>query len=361
MQPARSYSPLRYIPGICAVSPPISAQPAARQALREAANELVEHARLQFFAADVIEKKKRPRAEHRDVVHAMIHEIGADGVVFVQRESDFQFRPDAVDARDQHRLAHSEKFGAEQSAEAADFPEHLRAVRLPDERLDPALQPVAKIDIDAGARVGFFHLVRTRARRVLIISDPRTSVGCAFLLGQRFGAGFAFFHDELVQLRIDRQRIIAGETGEAKFVHRPAGRAHHSFDIEITEAVDAEIFADFLHRHLVRDQLFRIGKIDAVMAGEPVRRTAHAHVHFLRAGFAQIDDAGARGRSAHDRIVDHHDAFSFHHFLDQIQFHPHVEIANQLARLEERAADVVIADKGVLVGNFSSCAKPSAA
>ena len=130
-----------------------------------------------------------------------------------------------------------------------------------------------------------------------------------------------------------------------------AGGANHSFEIEIAETVDPEIFADFRHRFLVRDQFFRIGKIDPVMAGKAMRRTTHPHVHFLRAGFAQVDDAGARGRSPNDRIVDHHDAFSFHRFLDQVEFHPHIEVANELARLKKGAPDVVIADEGVLVGN----------
>ena len=43
--------------------------------------QLIEDARLQFLRADVIEKKKRARAENGNVVHAMIHKIGADGVV----------------------------------------------------------------------------------------------------------------------------------------------------------------------------------------------------------------------------------------------------------------------------------------
>src|SRR5437867_11785960 len=70
---------------------------------RESSDELIENACLKFFAADVIEKEKRPAAEYGDVVHAVIHQIGADGVVPVRRESDFHFRADAIDAGDQHR------------------------------------------------------------------------------------------------------------------------------------------------------------------------------------------------------------------------------------------------------------------
>ena len=82
----------------------------------------------------------------------------------------------------------------------------------------------------------------------------------------------------------------------------------------------------------------------------------------LRAGFAQVHYARARGRAADDRIIHHDDAFSGHHFLDQIQFYSHIEIANELARLQKRAADVVIADKGVRETEcLAPAAKPSAA
>ena len=74
-----------------------------------------------------------------------------------------------------------------------------------------------------------------------------------FLLDQCFRPRLALFHDELVERGIDREGIIAGETGQTKFVHRSSGRADHSFDVEITKTVDAEIFPDFFHRHLVRD------------------------------------------------------------------------------------------------------------
>src|SRR5438067_10325896 len=74
-----------------------------------------------------------------------------------------------------------------------------------------------------------------------------------FLVGQRFGALLAAFHDELVQSRIDRQGIIPIETGEAKTVQRFSRRANHSFHIKITETVHTKIFADVFHRHLVGD------------------------------------------------------------------------------------------------------------
>ena len=39
--------------------------------------------------------------------------------------------------------------------------------------------------------------------------------------------------------------------------------------------------------------------------------------------------------SSDDGIIDHDHAFPFHRFLDQIEFHPHIEVANKLARLKK--------------------------
>src|SRR6266850_263064 len=172
-----------------------------------------------------------------------------------------------------------------------------------------------------------------------------------FLIGERFGAVLAFFHNELVQCRVNGQGIISIETGQAKAIHRFSRRPYHAFHIEVTEAVDTEVFADVSHRHLVRNQLIRIRKIDAVVTSKPVRRTAYAHVHFFGASFAQGHYARSRGRPPYDRVVHNHDPFSGHHFLDQIQLYPHIEIADKLARLQKRSANVVIADKGVGIRN----------
>src|SRR4029077_13596111 len=92
--------------------------------------------------------------------------------------------------------------------------------------------------------------------------------GLCFLIGQRFGALLAAFHDELVQRRIDGQGIIAVETRQAKTIQRFSRRANHPFHIKVTETVHPEIFADVFHRHLVRDQFFRVGKTNALGAGK---------------------------------------------------------------------------------------------
>src|SRR5438046_561624 len=137
-------------------------------------------------------------------------------------------------------------------------------------------------------------------------------------LGESTRTLFPLFHDKFIQRRIDGQGIIPVKTSEAKRIGGPTGGLDHSFNVEIAETIDIEILADFFHRHLVSDQLFRIGKIDPVMAGETMRRTTHSQMHLFRACFSQVDDARSRGGPTHNRIVHHYDSFPFHHFLDQI-------------------------------------------
>ena len=85
----------------------------------------------------------------------------------IQGEGDLQFRTDAVDARYENRVAHATKVGAKQSAEAADFSKHLRAVRLSDEGLNSPLESIPEIDIYTGASVSLSLLCHPeRVRRI---------------------------------------------------------------------------------------------------------------------------------------------------------------------------------------------------
>src|SRR6266705_161254 len=95
----------------------------------------------------------------------MIHQIDADGVVPVHRKGHLQFCADAIDAGDQHWLAHPGKIRREQSAKAANFSKHFRIMCLPNESPDSLLQPVAQIDIYTGARVSFWFLCHVERSR----------------------------------------------------------------------------------------------------------------------------------------------------------------------------------------------------
>ena len=108
--------------------------------------------------AEVIEEEERLCAEHGDVVDAMVHEVRADGVMFVHGEGDLELRAHAVHAADQNRLAIFLKVEREQPAEAADFAEHFAAMRAGKQLRECGFDLVAEIYVNAGGGVGFlFH------------------------------------------------------------------------------------------------------------------------------------------------------------------------------------------------------------
>ena len=150
------------MPGISAVSPPISAQPARSQ---PAAMPLITRARgrdVELAARVVIEEEERLGAQREDVVHAHGDEIDADRIVAVELESELQFRAHAVGAGDQHRLPITFRH-FEQRAEAADAGEHAGSHRALRVRLDPFDERIAGIDVDArvAIREGIWQSVQS--------------------------------------------------------------------------------------------------------------------------------------------------------------------------------------------------------
>ena len=129
-----------------------------RARAREALDDVRENVRLQFARAEIIEEKQRLRAQHRDVVHAMVHQIRADGVVPVKREGELELGADAVHGRHEDRLAIFFHVQREQAAEAADLAEHLAALRAGEQLRQRGLDAIAQINVHAGGGVSFlFH------------------------------------------------------------------------------------------------------------------------------------------------------------------------------------------------------------
>ena len=71
----------------------------------------------------------------------------------------------------------------------------------------------------------------------------------------------------------------------------------------------------------------------------------------LGSGLAEIDHPGLGGGSPHDGIIDHDDALPLHSFTDEVELHADIEVADELGRLNEGAADVVVAHEGRVVGD----------
>ena len=76
-----------------------------------------------------------------------------------------------------------------------------------------------------------------------------------------------------------------------------------------------------------------------------------AEMDLLGAGLAHHADDLHRGRAAHEAVVDEHDALALDRGAVRRMLHAHAELAHRLRRLDEGAADIMVADDAELVGN----------
>jgi hypothetical protein len=132
--------------------------------LGEAAEDVFEDAGLEFAGAEVIEEEERFRAEHGDVVNAMVHEVRTDSVVLVHREGDLELRAHAIHAADEDRFAIFLEVELEEATEAADLAEDFAAVRAGEQLRERGFDFITEININAGSGVGFlFHAPGSKA------------------------------------------------------------------------------------------------------------------------------------------------------------------------------------------------------
>src|SRR5215472_10887201 len=121
---------------------------------------------------------------------------------------------------------------------------------------------------------------------------------------------------------------------------------------EVAERIRAEEFADLFGRLRGGNQFLACGRVHDVVAGRDGGRATDAHVDFLGSGVANHTHDFAAGGAADDGIVHEHDALAFNEAANRIELELDAEIADRLRRLDERAADVMIADQAHAEGNF---------
>ena len=109
------------MPGISAVSPPISAQPACRQPVGDAGDHALGRCHVELAAGKVVEEEQRLRALHHQIVDAHGDEIDADGRMPAGIDRDLELGADPVGRRDQHGIAVAGAFEVEQGAETAEI------------------------------------------------------------------------------------------------------------------------------------------------------------------------------------------------------------------------------------------------
>ena len=128
-------------------------------------------------------------------------------------------------------------------------------------------------------------------------------------------------------------------------------RPVHAVNGDESETVHTDLARDLGNGKMGCDQLVPAWRVDAVKTGMRRRRAGDAHMHLGRAGVAHHGHNLARGGATHDRIIDKNDPLAAHRLgvgivlqLDRIG-------AVLLCRLDEGAADIMIADDAKIEGD----------
>src|SRR5262249_14162986 len=148
----------------------------------------------------------------------------------------------------------------------------------------------------------------------------------------------------------DPDLVVAGETRVTELSRVAARGLQHAFQREIAERVGADIAANLLDAMARSDQLLPRGCVGPVVAG-PLDRPAAATlvVHLARAGAPDHPHVLGARRAPQDRAVDDDPPPTFQHLAHRVELHLDPEVTDALLGLDERPANIVIADEAQLV------------
>src|SRR2546427_6757379 len=142
--------------------------------------------------------------------------------------------------------------------------------------------------------------------------------------------------------------ILARKASEAQVVAWMFESLDQALDAEVPQATRADERRDFFDRAPVRDELVARLHVDAEEARGADRRASDPEVDLLRSARLpeNADDLLDR-RPADDRVVDEHDALSFHRRPDGVQLEEHGNFAVRGLGHDERALDVPVLDEAL--------------
>src|SRR5688572_17931753 len=170
---------------------------------------------------------------------------------------------------------------------------------------------------------------------------------------------FGFFFRKRLPISVDLQRQLQVAVRIARkrdrvlsrvargAIRRTLGfdRRQQSAHAQVADRIGRDVLPDLLQGVRGGDQLAAARCIDTVEAGRHRGWTADPQVHFLGACRPHhLHDLAAR-RAAHQRVVYQHDTPAVEDALHRVEFDLDAEVANRLRRLDEGAADIVIANQ----------------
>ena len=109
--------------------------------------------RFEVAGGQVIHEEERRSALHGNVIHAVVHQVAAHGVVQLHHEGHFEFCANPVHAGNQHRLAELLFINCKQAAEAADLAYNSAGEGAVGQILDALLGPVGAVYVNAAIGV----------------------------------------------------------------------------------------------------------------------------------------------------------------------------------------------------------------
>ena len=214
------------MPGISAVSPPISAQPAWRQPSAMPAIDALGDAGVELAGGEIVEEEQRLGALHDQVVDAHRDQVDADAVVPVVLDRELELGADAVVRRDQQRIGEARRLQIEEAAEAAEIGIGARAARVAFARAARSPRParcrrrsrrrprrrcraLRRSSVMRGApshiALGFPRPLRQKARRMRSAALPAPCVAAVARAGARGGSLVAQIDGGDARHRADRQ------------------------------------------------------------------------------------------------------------------------------------------------------------
>ena len=117
-------------------------------------NHLLDDLGLQLAGGEVVHEEHGRGALHGDVVDAVVHQVGADGVVQLHLKRQLQLGAYAVHAGDQHRVGILLLVDGKQPAKAANLAQHAAVEGLVGQILDALLGAIGALDVNTGVGVG---------------------------------------------------------------------------------------------------------------------------------------------------------------------------------------------------------------
>src|SRR6185437_7518035 len=121
--------------------------------IREAGGDAFGDVGIEAACGEVVEEEERRSALDGDVIDAVVHEIGADGVMETELESDLELGADAIGRTNENGVFPALEVEAEESAEAANAAQDIAIKRLLGEKLDALLGAIGGMKIDASSGV----------------------------------------------------------------------------------------------------------------------------------------------------------------------------------------------------------------